>query len=84
MTPDQAALLISIIGITNTFGRLLFGYLSDRITKNGSICGLKITALGLNNICVILSGLAVIAAPFCTTYVAVIVDCVLFGLFICK
>ncbi|OTF82469.1 hypothetical protein BLA29_003384, partial [Euroglyphus maynei] len=82
VTPDQSAFLISIIGITNTFGRLLFGYLSDHITKNGSICGLKITALGLNNICVILSGLAVIAAPFCTTYMAVIIDCVLFGLFI--
>ncbi|KAF7488829.1 Monocarboxylate transporter 12-B [Sarcoptes scabiei] len=82
VSPDQAAFLISIIGITNTFGRLLFGYLSDQITKNGSIFGIKITALGLNNICVILSGIAIILAPFCTTYFLVIIDCILFGLFI--
>ena len=84
VTPDQSAILISVIGITNTFGRLLFGFLTDHIARNGSLCGLKITALDLNNICVILSGLSVIAAPYCTTYFAVIIDCVLFGLFICK
>ncbi|KAH9413997.1 hypothetical protein DERP_012374 [Dermatophagoides pteronyssinus] len=82
VTPDQSAILISVIGITNTFGRLLFGFLTDHIARNGSLCGLKITALDLNNICVILSGLSVIAAPYCTTYFAVIIDCVLFGLFI--
>lgn len=83
VSADQAAFLISIIGITNTFGRLLFGYLSDRISRTGSLFGFKTTALGLNNICVILSGITVIVAPYCTTYFSVIFDCVLFGLFIC-
>jgi len=84
VSKERAALLISVIGITNTLGRLLFGYISDRIARNGTFAGIRMTALGLNNFCVLMAGLMVTLIPFCTTYLLVMLDCVLFGLFICK
>ncbi len=38
---ESAALLIPVIGITNTFGHLFFGWISDRINKKGTIGGYR-------------------------------------------
>ncbi|CAG2182383.1 unnamed protein product, partial [Oppiella nova] len=46
---DSAALLISVIGISNTIGRLCFGVISDIINRNGTIAGIRITPLTINN-----------------------------------
>jgi len=52
---DQSSFLLSIIGITNTFGRIFFGWLSDRP---------KMNALLLNNICMLLSSICVFSHSF--------------------
>lgn len=82
--PESAALLISVIGISNTAGRLIFGVVSDIINRNGSIAGFEITALTINNYCLFLCGLSVMAIPFSLTYNAVLFTSVLFGFFVCK
>lgn len=73
VSPDRAAFLLSVIGITNTFGRLLFGWLSDRP---------GVSALLVNNISIALTGVCVFCVPFCNTYTAIAADCTLFGLFV--
>ncbi|KAJ6217390.1 hypothetical protein RDWZM_008547 [Blomia tropicalis] len=82
VSKESAALLISVIGITNTFGRLLFGFISDRIARNGSFLGIPMTALGLNNFCVFISGVSVALIPFCDSYLTVMIVCIMFGLFV--
>ncbi|XP_054166334.1 monocarboxylate transporter 7-like isoform X2 [Oppia nitens] len=79
---DSAALLISVIGISNTVGRLCFGIMSDIINRNGTIGGIRITALTINNICLVFCGLSVIIMPYCVTYTTVLVSSVLFGFFV--
>ncbi|GIX85193.1 monocarboxylate transporter 9 [Caerostris extrusa] len=73
VAPDQAAFLLSIIGITNTVGRLLFGWIADRP---------GISALFVNNLSILLTGICVFCLPFCTTYTLIVTNCVLFGLFV--
>ncbi|XP_054723796.1 monocarboxylate transporter 12-like [Uloborus diversus] len=73
ITSDKAAFLLSVIGITNTFGRLMFGWFADRP---------GVSALLVNNISIVLTGLCVFCLPFCSTYTAIVIDCVLFGLFV--
>ena len=75
VSPDKAAFLLSVIGITNTIGRLLFGWFADRP---------GVSALLVNNISIALTGICVFCLPFCSTYTMIAVDCVLFGLFVCK
>lgn len=75
VSPDRAAFLLSVIGITNTVGRLLFGWFADRP---------GVSALLVNNISIALTGVCVFCLPFCSTYTMIVVDCVLFGLFVCK
>lgn len=75
VSPDKAAFLLSVIGITNTVGRLLFGWFADRP---------GVSALLVNNISIVLTGFCVFCLPFCNNYTAIVVDCVLFGLFVCK
>lgn len=72
---DQAAFLLSIIGITNTVGRLFFGWVSDRPS---------VDALLVNNVSLIFCGFCILAIPFCQTYTALVIDCTLFGVFVCK
>jgi len=76
---DSAALLISVIGISNTIGRLCFGVISDIINRNGTIAGIRITALTINNVCLFLCGISVITIPYCLTYTSVLVASILFG-----
>lgn len=75
VSSDKAAFLLSVIGITNTVGRLLFGWFADRP---------GVSALLVNNISILLTGVCVFCLPFCSTYTTIVIDCVLFGLFVCK
>ncbi|KAJ8911075.1 hypothetical protein NQ315_015247, partial [Exocentrus adspersus] len=68
---SQASFLLSIIGITNTFGRVACGYFADFPQVN---------ALLVNNICLVISTVAVALTPFCHTYAAYITMSVFFGI----
>ncbi|VDD93351.1 unnamed protein product [Enterobius vermicularis] len=68
---DDAKLLVSIIGIFNTTGRLLFGWLADRKW---------ISALTLHNTSLIGAGILTILCPFCSNYTMFLIYSVLFGL----
>jgi MCP family monocarboxylic acid transporter-like MFS transporter 14 len=57
--PSQATLLVSIIGITNTFGRVLFGWAADRRW---------VSALAINNFSLLFCGVLTAAVPLCTNY----------------
>ncbi|XP_015510230.1 monocarboxylate transporter 9 isoform X2 [Neodiprion pinetum] len=66
-----APLLLSIIGITNTVGRVACGYIADFP---------QVDSLLMNNICLVVSSIAVGATPFCTSFAAYIVMSIFFGL----
>ncbi|XP_065156423.1 monocarboxylate transporter 14 isoform X2 [Atheta coriaria] len=68
---ESASFLISIIGITNTFGRIACGYFADFPQVN---------ALFVNNICLVISTIAVALTPFCHSYGAYITMAIFFGL----
>jgi len=68
-------MLLSWIGIVNTVGRVLCGYVADFP---------KVDSLLLNNICLVVSTLAVAAIPVCHSYAAFVTVSVFFGLAICK
>ncbi|XP_076310971.1 uncharacterized protein LOC143225435 isoform X3 [Tachypleus tridentatus] len=70
---EKAAFLLSIIGIMNTLGRLIFGWIADRP---------RVSALFVNNICLTLGGISVFIVPFCSSYITVVASAVCFGLFI--
>lgn len=70
---ESSAFLLSIIGITNMLGRLLFGWMSDLPQVN---------CLLLNNLSLCFSGVAIIAMPFCYSYAANIAACLIFGLIV--
>ncbi|RWS29010.1 Monocarboxylate transporter 14-like protein, partial [Leptotrombidium deliense] len=79
---ERAALLLSCIGVTNILGRLLFGWVSDKITRyssqvNGRSC---LNALFINNCCLAAAGLVIMCVPFCYTYSAIFAVCGVFGL----
>jgi len=68
---SSAAFLISLIGIANTFGRPVFGMLVS----------LKILdSVRVMNVSIIVAGLSTMALPFLTSYWAMAVYCLLFGL----
>lgn len=71
----QASLLLSIIGITNTFARILFGYVADFPS---------VDALFLNNICLVLGTISVGLTPFCASFTSYIAVAFFFGLAIGK
>jgi hypothetical protein len=73
--PNSASYLLSIIGITNTIGRVVCGYVADFPNVN---------ALLMNNICLVVSTVAVASTPFCSSYAAYIVMSIFFGIAICK
>ncbi|XP_052061332.1 monocarboxylate transporter 13-like [Mytilus californianus] len=71
-TPNtQAAFLLSIIGITNTIGRLLSGMVAN--LKN-------VDALVVNNIALLIAALTLFLQPLCTVYPALVAFSVIFGL----
>lgn len=72
---SSASYLISIIGITNTFGRVLCGYVADFPWVN---------SLLMNNICLVISTVAVGATPFCTSYAGFVTVSIFFGIAVCE
>ncbi|XP_055634372.1 monocarboxylate transporter 3-like isoform X3 [Toxorhynchites rutilus septentrionalis] len=68
---NKASFLISIIGITNTIGRIVCGYVADFP---------KVDALFLNNICLVISTFAVALTPFCQSYASYVVMAIAFGI----
>ena len=85
VTSGEAAWLLSAIGITNVLGRIIFGIVAD-VCAGKRILGssVKITALLINNCCLLCTALTAAAIPFCPSYWWLMVDCILFGFFICK
>jgi len=73
ISPLDAAFLISVIGITNTIGRIITGLITD-LPK---VCPLMLTtiALGLGGVCPLLMAL-------CTSYWSFMVVSVMFGGFL--
>ncbi|XP_031332551.1 monocarboxylate transporter 7 isoform X3 [Photinus pyralis] len=69
--PGQASFLLSIIGITNTVGRIACGYFADFPQVN---------ALVVNNICLVIATVAVAATPLCHTYGAYMTTAIFFGI----
>ena len=74
-SPAEGALLLSILGITNTIGRILAGWMSDRPWAD---------CLFINNISLIIGGIATIACPFCDEYYLLVAYSCVFGLAIGK
>lgn len=72
---DPAAFLLSIIGITNLIGRLVFGWVVDK-------AGVK--ALDVNNMCLAVSGISTLTIPFCYSYGSIVTACTFFSVFVCK
>jgi len=66
----DAAFLLSIIGIANTIGRLVLGWLSDRNIIN---------RLYLYNCCLVLCGISMGLSSFMVTYYWQVVYCAIFG-----
>ncbi|CAD6215461.1 GSCOCG00011202001-RA-CDS [Cotesia congregata] len=67
---QQAPFLLSIIGITNTVGRVICGFVADFPQVN---------SLLLNNICLLVSTLSVAMTPFCESYTSYIIMATFFG-----
>ncbi|EDW73104.1 uncharacterized protein Dwil_GK16821 [Drosophila willistoni] len=68
---NDAALLLSYIGITNTIGRVLCGWVADLPQVN---------SLLLNNCCLVVSTIAVTLTPLCYSYTSYIVMSIFFGI----
>lgn len=68
---NDAAMLVSIIGITNTVGRVVCGWVADLPQVN---------SLLLNNICLLISTVAVSLTPLCYSYSAYIAMSIAFGI----
>ena len=71
----QASLLISIIGITNTVGRILCGWISDKTWAD---------PLKIYNASLIIGGSATVACAWLTIYPLQATYAAVFGLSICE
>ncbi|KAL7294649.1 hypothetical protein TKK_0011952 [Trichogramma kaykai] len=67
----QASFLVSVIGITNTIGRVACGYVADFP---------QVDSLLLNNICLIVATIAVSLTPLCTTTMHYMIMSTFFGI----
>ncbi|XP_034952770.1 monocarboxylate transporter 12 isoform X2 [Chelonus insularis] len=67
---NEASFLLSIIGITNTVGRVICGFVADFP---------QVDSLLLNNICLAVSTISVALTPLCHTYYAYITMSIFFG-----
>lgn len=70
---EDAAFLVSIIGVSNTLGRVLSGWVSDFSWVN---------SLVVTNIAIILSAVCVFVFPFCSSYAGFVTVALLFGFFV--
>ncbi|XP_039287952.1 monocarboxylate transporter 12 [Nilaparvata lugens] len=71
VAPGDASFLLSIIGITNTVGRVVCGWVADFPWVNSML---------LNNISLVISTIAVTMTPFCHTYSAYVTMSIFFGI----
>lgn len=69
--PNSASFLLSIIGIVNTVGRILCGYIADFP---------QVDSLLLNNVCLLIATVAVGATPLCDSYASYVVVAIFFGI----
>lgn len=67
---EDASVLLSIIGISNTVGRITLGYLSDRAFIN---------RLWVYNVSLVINGLATAFSCYAGSYVSMAVYCATFG-----
>ncbi|KAL0880019.1 hypothetical protein ABMA27_002517 [Loxostege sticticalis] len=67
----KASFLLSIIGITNTFGRIFCGWVADFPWMD---------SLMLNNVCLVIATVAVAATPFCYSYAGYVAVAIAFGI----
>ncbi|UYV61903.1 hypothetical protein LAZ67_1007028 [Cordylochernes scorpioides] len=67
---EQAMLLLSVIGVTNTFGRVFCGYISDKP---------QVSALVINNCALIMGGVATAISPFFSSYIVLVIYGGVFG-----
>jgi len=72
ISETDAPFLISIIGIINTVGRLLVGWLSDFPF---------VDSLFVTNVCIAVSGISVFCVPLCSDYISFCAVSAVFGLF---
>lgn len=70
ITDDHTSILLSVIGISNTVGRVALGYLSDRKWVN---------RLFLYNASLTVCGVATAFSCYCTNYTSLIVYSAIFG-----
>lgn len=72
---ESAKWLVSVIGISNTVGRVIFGFLADRPGVN---------RLLLYNTALTICGIATALCPLCSTYPLLVLYACVFGVFIGK
>ncbi|KAJ6637586.1 Monocarboxylate transporter 5 [Pseudolycoriella hygida] len=70
ISKDKASYLLSIIGIANTIGRIVLGFLADKSWVN---------RLYVYNVCLTACGLATILSIFCTTFTSLAIFSAVFG-----
>ena len=89
---EDAAFLVSVIGISNTLGRVLSGWVSDFTWVNSLVKiflsshkkYLTFCCQVVTNSAIILSAITVFLFPYCTSYASLVVMALLFGLFVGK
>ncbi|XP_069115328.1 monocarboxylate transporter 9-like [Argopecten irradians] len=70
-TPDPESFVLAVIGLSNTLGRVLVGWIADRPWANSVL---------INNSSLVLAGVLTILCPFCNTYSLMILFSCGFGL----
>lgn len=68
--PNKATFLLSILGISNTFGRILFGWINDRPWAD---------CLLIHNVSLLVAGVATCLVPLMKGYIVLVIYCVIFG-----
>ncbi|EDV32768.1 monocarboxylate transporter 1 [Drosophila ananassae] len=70
LSKSEASYLIATIGVANTVGRIILGYISDKPWVN---------RLLVYNVCLTACGVATAMVPLCTNYQTLTLYCVVFG-----
>lgn len=69
--PTKAAFLLSVVGITNTIGRVASGFLADLRF---------VDSLVINNVALVVSAIALFLEPLCDSYESLVVFAAVYGL----
>lgn len=70
LSKEKASYLLAIIGIANTIGRIILGYISDKPWVN---------RLLVYNICLTMCGIATACSVFCNDFISLAVYAAVFG-----